>query len=209
MFTGLVQAVGRIRSISHSPQYQTIEIEKKKLQVNEGDSVAISGVCHTIVSQEDSSFFVEAHNETLKKTNIGELKIDDIVNLELALKANDVLGGHFIQGHVSCTSVAELLSVEDNTYIKVSIPSGSETLLIPEGSIALDGISLTIARLEETVFWCNIIAHTLEHTNLKKYTYPSKINLEFDMFAQYINRYMRHIDLRGIAKQTNKQELNL
>jgi riboflavin synthase len=194
MFTGIIEEIGSVRVLErigggvrlmiHAPQCAA------ELSVNE--SVAVNGVCQTVVSKEQDQFGVEAVEETLRKTTLGELSVGARVNLELPVRLNDRLGGHLVMGHVDCVGVIkDFESQASSDLINISYPHEFARYLIPVGSIAVDGISLTVARLEGDTFTVSIIPHTLEHTTLGGARRGRRMNLEFDLLGKYIERLLQ------------------
>ena len=193
MFTGLIQEVGVIQSITTNPEGREFIIKApnliKEIEVN--DSVATNGVCLTATAVGMDTFKVQAIHMTLEKTSIGKLKLQDKVNLELSLRPTDRLGGHFVQGHVNgLGQIKEISKIGQNWEIEVSFPQNLRKYMILEGSITLDGISLTIARLTPTTLTVAIIPHTLEKTSLPHKKVGDVLNLEVDMIAKYIENFL-------------------
>lgn len=194
MFTGLIQELGTIQSISTNTEGKEFVIKApgliKEIQID--DSVATNGVCLTATKISGDTFRVQAIHMTLEKTSLGALGEGDKVNLELSLRPMDRLGGHMVQGHVNALgSIKNIQKTGDNWEIEVSFPPELRKYMILEGSIALDGISLTIARLNETSLVVSIIPHTLEKTNLSSKNIGEKLNIEVDMVAKYIENFVR------------------
>lgn len=189
MFTGIIQEMGRlsgIRRMSGGVQL-TIEAPASSAELAVSDSVAVNGVCQTVIRKEGSAFVVEAVEETLKKTTLGGLRQDARVNLELPMRLNDRLGGHLVSGHVDCTGkVAKVTQQPGSRLIDISYPPEFSRFLIPVGSIAVDGISLTVASLGEGEFTVSIIPHTLEKTTLAGVERGVEVNLEFDLIGKYV-----------------------
>ena len=191
MFTGLVKELGEIKKITPNAEGIILEVSSHELisEIGIDDSVAINGTCQTAVKVNTNSFEVQAIHTTLEKTTFKNFKVGTKVNLELALRASDRLGGHFVQGHVNGTT--KLLKVENtgkNYVLSFSLPENLSRYFISEGSIAIDGISLTISRLEEDFFQVSIIPHTWENTNLSGLKISDEVNLEVDMLAKYLER---------------------
>lgn len=187
MFTGIVEEVGKILSLQKKRDYMLLEIRCEKVLDGTilGDSIAINGVCQTVTKLTANSFFAEALQETLTKTTFSSFRVAQDVNLERALTANRPMGGHFVQGHVN--SVARVLSLRksrDNCYLSLAIDRETERYCVKEGSITIDGMSLTIARLERGRININIIPHTWENTILKTLKTGDSVNLETDMMAR-------------------------
>jgi len=194
MFTGLIQEVGVIQSIRSNTEGKEFIIQATKLisEINIDDSVATNGVCLTATSIQKDTFKVQAIHMTLEKTSLRELKIGDKVNLELSLRPNDRLGGHMVQGHVNgLGQIKAIKSMGKNWEIEVAFSKDLRKYMIPEGSVALDGISLTIAKLTPETLTVAIIPHTLENTNLFSKKVGEMINIEVDMVAKYIENFLR------------------
>ena len=195
MFTGLIQALGVLTQISETPEGKTLVIACPALidDIRVDDSVATNGVCLTAVSVDESHFTAHAIHTTLQKTAIGSLIVGDKVNLELAMRANARLGGHLVQGHVN--AIARITAIEthgDNWQIHLAYPAELRKYMVSEGSITLDGISLTIAALTDQQLMVSIIPHTLSHTNLRDKAVGSPLNLELDIMAKYIENFLRY-----------------
>ncbi len=195
MFTGIIEDVGIIRQIKHEDTNRIFFIESKLVkELKNGDSVAHNGVCLTIeeIYKKDVIYQVTAVQETLNKTNLGFLKIDSPVNLERSLLVGSRLDGHFVTGHVDCTgSIIDLKDRMGSKEFQIAFPKKFAPYVIQHGSIAVDGISLTISNLEiiknqSYYFFVNIIPHTWEHTNVKIWKINDLVNLEFDLIGKYI-----------------------
>jgi len=194
MFTGLIQEVGTIESITTNPEGKEFVIRAPSLiqEIKIDDSVATNGVCLTATKIQGDTFRVQAVHMTLEKTSIGSLKPQDKVNLELSLRPHDRLGGHFVQGHVNALGkIKQIQMTGKNWEIEVSFPKELRKYMISEGSIALDGISLTIARLTDSSLTVAIIPHTLEKTSLSSKKVGDVLNLEVDMIAKYIENFLK------------------
>ncbi len=194
MFTGLIQEVGTIEEITVNAEGREFIIRAPNLirEISPDDSVATSGVCLTATKIQGDTFRVQAIHMTLEKTSLGTLRPQDKVNLELSLRPTDRIGGHFVQGHVNALgNIQNIHMTGDNWEIEVTFPQDLRKYMISEGSIALDGISLTIARLQETSLTVAIIPHTLEKTSLSTKRIGDVLNLEVDMMAKYIENFLR------------------
>ncbi len=194
MFTGLIQEVGTIESITQNAEGKEFVIRAPGLisEIAIDDSVATNGVCLTATKISGESFRVQAIHVTLEKSSLGHLKVGSKVNLELSLRPMDRLGGHMVQGHVNALGkIKKIEKIGNNWEIEVSIPTELRKYMISEGSIALDGISLTIARLTDSSLTVAIIPHTLEKTSLSSKKVGDVLNLEVDMVAKYIENFLR------------------
>ena len=192
MFTGLVQDVGEIKEIDSGPDGSRLWIESGlRDQIDPGDSVAVNGICLTATRRAPGGFETEAMNQTLEVTALGALDQGARVNLELAMRASDRLGGHIVQGHVD--GVGEVLSVEADGFAKrmrVALPPELARYVIDKGSISLDGVSLTVAALGDDWVEVSLIPETLERTTLGEAAPGRKINVECDVVAKYVERIM-------------------
>ena len=194
MFTGLIAEVGTIQSIRTNTEGKEFTIRAPGLiqEIKVDDSVATNGVCLTATEVTGDVFKVQAIHMTLEKSSLGFLKENDKVNLELSIRPDDRMGGHFVQGHVNAMGeVKQIVTKGKNWEIEVSFPPELRKYMISEGSIALDGISLTIARLTDQTLTVAIIPHTLEKTSLSTKKVGDHLNLEVDMIAKYIENFLR------------------
>jgi riboflavin synthase len=194
MFTGLIQELGTIQSISSNAEGKEFIIKAPSLikEIEIDDSVATNGVCLTATAIQGDCFKVQAVHMTLEKTSLGALRPGAPVNLELSLRAQDRLGGHMVQGHVNALGkVKAIKTIGENWEIEVGFPSELRKYMISEGSITLDGISLTIARLTNQTLTVAIIPHTLEKTTLSAKKIGDVLNIEVDMVAKYIENFLR------------------
>jgi riboflavin synthase len=195
MFTGIIEEIGRIKDLH--PFAGGIRIIISCSEILEGtkidDSISINGVCLTVVKISKNEFTVEAVGETLEKTTVSEFRIGDEVNLERALKFSDRIGGHLVQGHIN--GIGKIVFTEklgDNYFIKIEVPKQLEKYLISEGSIAIDGISLTIAKLSKNIVGLSIIPHTWKNTILSKRKIGEFINIEIDFLARYVEKFINN-----------------
>lgn len=193
IFTGLIMEMGRVRRVQKRTDGALLVIEGKKVLEGSriGDSISINGVDLTVIEMSPDSFSADASLETLKRSTLGELRTGDRVNLERALAVGERLGGHMVQGHVDGTG--ELVSVEPegNAYrIRFEFPRELGRYIAMKGSIAVDGISLTVAGLGDGWFEVAIIPHTWRETNLSDLKSGDRVNLEVDVLAKYVERLM-------------------
>jgi riboflavin synthase len=190
LFTGLVQALGRVGRTDRSDRGARLTIETPLAsELREGDSVAVNGVCLTATELGSVSFAAEAMNETLAHTSLGDLEAGSEVNLELPLRASDRLGGHVVQGHVDGVGTVARVT-EDGFSRRVEIDAPPEVLryVVRRGSIAVDGVSLTVAELDRRSFTVALIPETLERTNLGNAEVGTRVNLEVDVLAKYVEK---------------------
>ena len=193
MFTGLIEEVGEIKSIQPIAGGKKLFIAARSIieDLAVDDSVAVNGVCLTAINHSDEGFWVEAVAETLEKTTLGKVSSGTKVNLERAVRLQDRLGGHLVQGHVNGMSkISRIDKLGDNYALDILVNKTLEKYMILEGSIALDGISLTIARLSGLQVGINIIPHTWANTNLKFLKVGDYINTEVDVIAKYVEKLL-------------------
>ncbi|MFP4527130.1 MAG: riboflavin synthase [Candidatus Kapaibacterium sp.] len=191
MFTGLIEEVGYLESISPIGGGRRLKIRANKIigDVAIDDSVAVSGACQTVVAYSASSIEVEAVEETLRKTTLGKLRPGAPVNLERAMRLGDRLGGHMVQGHVDTTGAVQSIEPQQTgILIWIDYPAEFRKWVVPQGSITIDGVSLTVARTEGSRLMVSIIPHTWKMTTLAKLANGSRVNLEFDILGKYIER---------------------
>lgn len=195
MFTGLIEEVGSVVEAQNRDGNSWLQIDAprtaEKIQI--GASVAVNGCCLTAASRRGSRLTFDLLQETLSRTNLRELRPTSRVNLELPLPAGGPLGGHFVQGHVDCAArVVALAESERDLRLEVELPSEFARYVANKGSIALNGISLTIAEVTKQSFVVWIIPHTRAHTNLDSVRLNDLVNLEFDLIAKYLERMLSH-----------------
>lgn len=193
MFTGLVEEIGRIESVASSAKSAKITIKAKTVLegVKLGDSICTNGVCLTVTEFDSEKFSVDVMAESMRRSNLKNLKKGDEVNLERALKLSDRLGGHIVSGHIDGTGRIESFEKEDNAvWITVSAAPELLRYIIEKGSIAIDGVSLTVAYVDSEVFKVSIIPHTKDVTTLLKKQPGQEVNLECDMIGKYIEKLM-------------------
>lgn len=194
MFTGIVEEPGRVFALRQTTHGVTLTIGAGLVSqdINIGDSVAVNGCCLTVTGRDGKLLSFDLLAETLRCTNLGQLHEESPVNLERSLAANARLGGHFMQGHVDCTSpVLSFERVGADFRLEIALPPQFARYMIHKGSIAIDGISLTAAEVLEKSFVVWIIPHTLEVTNLSERKAGEAVNLEFDLLAKYLERLVQ------------------
>jgi riboflavin synthase len=194
MFTGIIEELGRVRSVERRGEGVRMRVEARVVSegTKEGDSVAVNGVCLTAVGLCGPRFGADVMEETLRRSALGELEQGSPVNLELALRLSDRLGGHIVQGHVDGLGVVGAVREEGFARI-VTVEAGSEVLryVVEKGSIAVDGVSLTVARVDDSSFDVSLIPETLERTTLGGAAVGRPVNLEVDMFAKYVEKLVQ------------------
>ena len=193
MFTGIVTDVGRVRHIEkRGDMHLVISTNYDLSTVDIGASIACSGVCMTVVDKgtgKDGWFAVTASGETLSKTTISHWKVGDAVNLERPMRVGDEFGGHIVSGHVDgAAEVKQLVPEGESTRVTFEVPAGLSKFIAPKGSIALDGVSLTVNEVDGSRFGVNIIPHTAKVTTFGRLKPGAKVNLEIDLMARYVAR---------------------
>jgi len=193
MFTGIVAETGKVEKIK--PMEGGLELWIScsfSSDTHIDESICVNGVCLTVVDQQDHAFHVQCVEETLRKTSFSEIAEGDEVNLERSLTMEKAIEGHIVQGHVDTVGRIENIEIqENNRLVTISYPDEFLPLIVARGSIAIDGISLTVARETENRFSVAIIPYTWQHTNVKHRKRGDDVNLEFDIFGKYVVRYMQ------------------
>ena len=193
MFTGLIEEKGKlINKIKTGDGLRLVFTAKIVFgDLNIGSSISVNGVCLTVVELNKESFAVDTIEETLKKTNLGRLNINDFVNLERPLKADARLGGHFVLGHVDTTGKVETVQELSNShFMTISFPENFQKYLIYVGSVAIDGVSMTVAEVNNNSFSVGIIPHTWSETVFSDKKPGDSVNLEFDVLGKYVEKIM-------------------
>ena len=196
MFSGIVEEIGVVRDIVATDKSKKITISCEKVLdgVIVGDSISVNGVCLTAITIDNNQFTADIVNETLIKTNLGSLNKDSKVNLERSLQYNQRVGGHLVQGHVD--TIGKIVSIHETdewNEIMIDIDDNFKKYCIYKGSIAIDGVSLTIANIDKNVIKIALIPHTLEHTISSDYTDGDFVNIETDMYGKYIENFSKGI----------------
>lgn len=197
MFTGLTQELGSVKSVTddgHGGRTLVVTGPTMAPKLEIGESIAVSGACLTVVAHDGDSFAFQAGPETLAKTTLGLLAPGDHVNLERALRAGDAIGGHFVTGHID--GVGKILEKHPNgdwLTVWFSIPKGYAELLVGKGSIAVDGVSLTVVDAEAERFSVMLIPHTRDHTTLGLKPVGGHVNLEFDLIAKHVRKLIQNM----------------
>jgi len=208
MFTGIVEEVGVVAALHRESGRARLVIRAEKVleETKYGDSINVEGACQTVAELGDGSFTVFTLAESLKKTTLGGLRVGSKVNLERAMTPNTRMGGHMVQGHVSAAVfIRELSRTDNNVYLSVEVPEELLRLCVPEGSVALDGVSLTVAKISGSLVTVNIIPVTIESTTLKYKKAGDKMNLETDIIGRYVERYLvPFISRSGNSSAENK-----
>jgi len=200
MFTGIIEELGKIRQITD----KSAEIECKTVleDTKIGDSICVNGVCLTVININSCGFTADVSQETFRVTNLGSLKTGDFVNLERAMSANGRFGGHIVSGHIDGRGRGVNIEKKGDFYnLEIELEPAQVKYVIKKGSIAVNGISLTVAEISGNTILCAIIPHTYEDTNLKYLKAKDFVNIEVDMFAKYIEKFLSTSD--------NKSRINM
>jgi len=193
MFTGIIEETGAVRHVSLHGNSGSIQIGAELVLkgTKPGDSIAVNGVCLTVTTMDSKSFTADVMAETLRRSNLGNLKGGDRVNLERAMPAEGRFGGHIVSGHIDGTGTIAAMENEGNaTWVYIRTSSDILALIVEKGSIAIDGISLTVAKVEMEDFAVSIIPHTSSHTALLKKRTGDVVNLENDIVGKYVERLL-------------------
>lgn len=199
MFTGLVADKGEVISISKGAESAVIDIQTNlRNELRVGDSISVNGVCLTAVEIGNNSFKADVMVQTLNVTSLGSLEVGDNVNLELATRADSRLGGHIVQGHVDgVAEVKENSSGEKWNRFVVEVPKSLTKYIVNQGSICIDGVSLTVGEIYENIVTLWLIPETLAKTNLSRKTMGDKVNVEVDVIAKYVERLLQRGENNG------------
>ena len=201
MFSGIVEVMGIVENIRHDVTNIHFEIQVPFIDdVYIDQSISHNGVCLTVVkiNQGESTYTVTAIEETLNKTNLGNLKKGDVINLERAMIAGSRFDGHFVQGHVDTTAKCiEIKDVDGSRYFSFTIDSEFQNLIVDKGSICLNGVSLTIVECIDDTFSVAIIPYTYDHTSFKSIRVGDDVNVEFDILGKYILKYLSKLNLKN------------
>jgi riboflavin synthase len=200
MFTGIIEELGTVESVQARSAGARLKVRCSAVMKDmaEGASIAVNGVCLTAVDPRPDSFFADLAPETLGRSNLGDLRAGSRVNLERPLSPTGRLSGHIVQGHVDGTG--EFVSFEalgdENWWLRIRVPAELDPFLVFKGSIAIDGISLTIAALEGDLLSVTIIPHTYRNTTLGAYRVGARLNLECDILAKHVEKLLRKLDVK-------------
>ncbi|WP_282126418.1 riboflavin synthase [Marinifilum flexuosum] len=209
MFTGLVEEIGQIKAIERGAKSIRLSISASKIMddVKLGDSIATNGICLTVISFDSAGFTADVMPETMNRTSFGTLGTGSKVNLERAVRVGDRLGGHMVSGHVDGLGAIVGQEKDDNAiWVSIAAPKNILKYVIEKGSIAIDGISLTVAYVDEKIFKVSIIPLTQYDTTLTSKKAGEKVNLECDMTAKYIEKFMFH---REEEEKSEKSDISM
>ena len=193
MFTGIIEEVGEVAGVDDSSEFRTLRIRANSILkgVSIGDSIAVNGVCLTVRRHEKNSFSAELSRETLDRSSLKQLGAGSLVNLERPMRADGRFDGHMVQGHVDGVGKIHGFSRDGDSWnLQIEFPGNALRYIVEKGSIAVDGISLTVAAVKPPVLDIAIIPHTFENTNLKRATAGDTVNLEFDIIAKYVEHML-------------------
>jgi riboflavin synthase len=210
MFTGIIEELGAVAAVETraAGSRLTVRCSTVMEDLREGASMAVNGVCLTAVSLRPDSFAADLAPETLRRSNLGDLRVASRVNLERPLSPTGRLSGHIVQGHVDGTG--EFVSLDalgdENWWLRIRVPAELDAFLVYKGSIAIDGISLTVAALEADVLSVTIIPHTYRNTTLAGYHPGSRLNLECDILAKHVEKLLRKLDTKSPLTAENLRE---
>ena len=197
MFTGLVEATGRVERLDGRDDSRRLQVSAPFVaELRDGDSVAVNGVCLTVVETDGSTFTADLSRATLEATSLGTVRVGRLVNLERPVRADARMGGHFVLGHVDQTSSIRTFDPDgDGYWLEVDVPATLDAYVIPKGSIAIDGISLTIASLKDRTVGVQIVPITFAHTSLREARAGDAVNLETDVLGKYVARLLERQSL--------------
>jgi riboflavin synthase len=200
MFTGIIQHLGLFKSFYRGRREMAVESPELVSKIQIGDSLAVNGVCLSLIKKQKDLLFFSLSEETLQKTNLGSLRQRDKLNLELPLTLSSPLGGHMVTGHVDARGkTTKIQKKKEGTRITVAFPSEIRQFIIPKGSIALNGVSLTVAELRSSFFEVELIPITLKNSNLGELKRGDEVNIECDMIGKYVYNWL-------VKEQRNKKE---
>jgi riboflavin synthase len=192
MFTGIVRELGCVEAVESSADGVRLRVRAELAsELGEGDSVAINGACLTATTATEDAFEADAMHQTLELTTLGDLESGSSVNLELPLRASDRLGGHLVQGHVDSTATVAAISEDGFAHrLRVELPEDLRPYVVEHGSIAIEGVSLTVASLDDPLVEVSLIPETLERTTLGRLAPGDRVNVECDVIARYVRRQL-------------------
>jgi len=206
MFTGIIAAIGKIEVVQPKGGDLRLQVATGNLDLSDvslGDSVAVNGVCLTVVDISNATLSFDVSRESLERTSLGNVESGSAINLEKALAVGDRLGGHFVSGHVD--GLGKVVSKQESArsvIFRIEVPAGLERYIAEKGSICIDGTSLTVNNVADNWFEVNIIRHTMQETIMSSYSVGTKINLEVDLIARYLERLLPQQQDTTITKET-------
>lgn len=188
MFTGIVEEIGRIKKIEKRRDFFNMEIFAEKIlkNIKKGESVAVNGVCVTITEVKGNCFSVNLMKETVQKTNLGKIKVNEKVNLETPVSFEKFLSGHLVQGHID--GKGKIIEIKGDV-LKISFPENLKRYFVVKGSVCIDGVSLTIVDVQKNYFTVNLIPYTKQNTTLGNKKVGEEVNIEVDIIAKYLEKF--------------------
>jgi riboflavin synthase len=210
MFTGIIKEIGKIKKITDRSGGMEIEIQCQKIlkDINAGDSISVNGVCLTVIGLDNESFSCDISFNTLDSTSLKYLEVGCTVNLENSLTPTNKLGGHLVHGHVDCTGkILKISRIGEFHIINLELPASIREFVTLKGSIAIDGISLTISEVNNDNFNVVIIPHTYENTNLLRRNPGDIVNIEVDMLARYVVNFLQSRNIDSINSKELKDKV--
>lgn len=206
MFTGIIAAIGKVEAVQAKGGDLSLQIATQQLDLDDvslGDSIAVNGVCLTVVSMKSTSLSFDVSRESLDRTSLGDVKVGSQVNLEKALAVGERLGGHFVSGHVDgLGTVVSMKESARSIQFRFEFPENLARYIAEKGSICIDGVSLTVNNVSDNWFEVNIIPHTMQETIISHYQAGSSVNLEVDLIARYLERLLPETDTKGVSLDT-------
>lgn len=206
MFTGIIESLGSVKKFTRHGEDALLDIDASMIleDIKVGDSIAINGACLTVTRKSDREFTADVSAETRARTNLGLLKPGDRVNLEKALRLNSFLGGHLVLGHVDgLGKILEKVTISNSVLLGVEIDADLSRYIVEKGSVAVDGVSLTVNRCEKNRFYVNMIPHTARMTTLGFKKVSARVNIETDIIGKYVEKLLnpaKGIDMKFLAE---------
>lgn len=203
MFTGIIEEIGKVKSITHGEWTKiTIYCNKVIKETKIGDSIAVNGVCLTVTDISNGSFTADIMPETIRASNLKDLKVGSMVNLERALQIGGRMGGHIVSGHIDCTgTIVSKINEKNAVIFKIILESEYTKYIVQKGSIAVDGISLTVVDAKHDYFTVSIIPHTIGETTLGYKKVGDSVNIEVDILSKYEEKLMNKDDMKDLLKE--------
>lgn len=204
MFTGIVEEIGVVREINKTRTGISLKVNAANIskEVKLGSSVAINGVCLTVTCKKDNLLSFDVIQETLDRTNLGELRVNHAINLENSMRVDSRISGHFVSGHIDYKGrIDEALKGSESRGLRVSLAAEFLNLIVPKGAIAVDGVSLTVADVSREGFLVYLIPHTLKVTTLDKKKEGDSVNVEIDLLAKYLVKHIQKPSLQDLLKK--------
>lgn len=203
MFTGIIEELGKVKNVTHGEWTKiTIGCSKVLEQTKIGDSIAVNGICLTVTNISNESFTADVMPETIRASNLKDLKVGSIVNLERALEIGGRMGGHIVSGHIDCTGTIVSKIHEKNAVVfRIAVSEKYTKYIVQKGSIAVDGISLTVVDAKHDYFTVSIIPHTIGETTLGYKKVGDSVNIEVDILSKYVEKLMNKDDMKDLLKE--------